>query len=404
MDLAKIRLDFPILSRTQGGRPYVYFDNGATSQKPWRVIKAIENYYTNQNSNIHRGVHALSREVTIAYEEARKTVQRHLGAASDKEIVFTRGTTESINLVAHCLGSIGFSEGDEIIITEMEHHSNILPWQALCSAKKGVLKFIPLERDGTLNLEALSILISSKTKLISFSHVSNTLGTINDAESICQIANEKGIPVFVDGAQAVPHMKPDVAALGCDFYTFSGHKLFGPTGIGVLYAKKKWLDEFPPYQLGGGIVKVVTMQSCELVEAPLKFEAGTPNIEGAIGLAEAIKYLDSVGWDNIARQEHELLTFMSAEIKKVPGVTVYGEAKNKVPVISFNLGSNHPFDVGTILDNYAIAVRTGHHCTQPIMQYYKIPGTVRASLAFYNTKEEVALFIEALHKSSKMLS
>jgi cysteine desulfurase/selenocysteine lyase len=404
MDLAKIRLDFPILSRTQGGRPYVYFDNGATAQKPWRVIKAIENYYTNQNSNIHRGVHALSREVTIAYEEARKTVQRHLGAASDKEIVFTRGTTESINLVAHCLGAIGLSEGDEIIITEMEHHSNILPWQALCCAKKAVLKYIPLERDGTLNLEALSVLITSKTKLISFSHVSNTLGTINDAKSICQIANEKGIPVFVDGAQAVPHMKPDVAALGCDFYTFSGHKLFGPTGIGVLYAKKKWLDEFPPYQLGGGIVKVVTMQSCELVEAPLKFEAGTPNIEGAIGLAEAIKYLDSVGWDNIARQEHELLTFMSDEIKKVPGVTVYGEAKNKVPVISFNLGSNHPFDVGTILDNYAIAVRTGHHCTQPIMQYYKIPGTVRASLAFYNSKEEVALFIEALHKSSKMLS
>jgi cysteine desulfurase/selenocysteine lyase len=391
----------------------VYFDNGATAQKPQQVIDAISHYYAFQNSNIHRGVHTLSREITIAYEEARKTIQLHLNAKLVGEIIFTKGTTESINLVAHCFGKINISEGDEIIITQMEHHSNIVPWQLLCEEKKAVLKFIPINEAGELMLEELPQLITSKTKLVAFTHISNTLGTINPVkEMIEQIhvlssslsENKRRAAILIDGAQAVPHLKPDVQDLDCDFYVFSGHKLFGPTGVGVLYGKEEWLQKFPPYQTGGGTIKTVTLQKTEFADAPLKFEAGTPHIEGGIGLAAAINYVAEIGFDNIQKHEHELLEYATKQLNEIQGLIIYGNAKHKTSVISFNVGTIHPFDIGTLLDKYGIAVRSGHHCTQPLCQFYNIPGTIRASFAFYNTFEEVDLFIEALKKSIRLLS
>ena len=404
-DVNKIRKDFPILSRTVNGKPLVYFDNGATSQKPQVVIDAISHYYAYQNSNIHRGVHTLSREITIAYEEARKTIQLHLNAKQASEIIFTKGTTESINLVAHCFGNLLITEGDEIIITQMEHHSNIVPWQLLCEEKKAILKYIPINQAGELLLEELPKLISAKTKLVAFTHISNTLGTINPVKDMIKtIRSLSKAAVLIDGAQAVPHLKPDVQDLDCDFYVFSGHKLFGPTGVGVLYAKELWLNQFGPYQTGGGTIKTVTLEKTEFADAPLKFEAGTPHIEGGIGLAAAIDYVTQLGFENIQKHEDDLLQYATKQLQAIEGIVIYGNAKHKTSVISFNVGSIHPFDIGTLLDKYGVAIRSGHHCTQPICQFYGIPGTIRASFAFYNTFDEVDIFIEALKKSIRLLS
>ncbi len=401
----EIRKDFPILSRTVNGKPLVYFDNGATAQKPQSVIDAISHYYAFQNSNIHRGVHTLSREITIAYEEARKTIQLYLNAKQASEIIFTKGTTESINLVAYCFGNLAITEGDEIIITQMEHHSNIVPWQQLCIERKAILKYIPINQDGELILEELPKLITPKTKLVSFTHISNTLGTINPVKDIIAIIRSlSNAAILIDGAQAVPHLKPDVQDLDCDFYVFSGHKLFGPTGVGVLYAKEEWLQKFGPYQTGGGTIKTVTLQKTEFADSPLKFEAGTPHIEGGIGLATAIKYITEIGFENIQKHEDDLLKYATKQLIEIEGLVIYGNAKHKTSVISFNVGSIHPFDIGTLLDKYGVAIRSGHHCTQPLWQFYNIPGTIRASFAFYNTFEEVDLFIEALKKSIRLLS
>lgn len=401
----EIRKDFPILSRTVNGKPLVYFDNGATAQKPQSVIDVISHYYAFQNSNIHRGVHTLSREITIAYEEARKTIQLHLNAKQASEIIFTKGTTESINLVAHCFGNLAIAEGDEIIITQMEHHSNIVPWQQLCIEKKTVLKYIPINQAGELILEELPKLITPKTKLVAFTQISNTLGTINPVKDIiATIRSLSNAAILIDGAQAVPHLKPDVQDLDCDFYVFSGHKLFGPTGVGVLYAKEEWLQKFGPYQTGGGTIKTVTLQKTEFADSPLKFEAGTPHIEGGIGLAAAIKYVTEIGFENIQKHEDDLLKYATKQLKEIEGLVIYGNAKHKTSVISFNVGSIHPFDIGTLLDKYGVAIRSGHHCTQPLWQFYNIPGTIRASFAFYNTFEEVDVFIEALKKSIRLLS
>ncbi len=401
----EIRKDFPILLRSVNGKPLVYFDNGATAQKPQSVIDAISHYYAYQNSNIHRGVHTLSREITIAYEEARKTIQLHLNAKQVSEIIFTKGTTESINLVAHSFGNLAIAEGDEIIITQMEHHSNIVPWQQLCEEKKAVLKFIPINQAGELILEELPKLITAKTKLVAFTQISNTLGTINPVkEMIATIRSLSKAAILIDGAQAVPHLKPDVQDLDCDFYVFSGHKLFGPTGVGVLFAKEEWLHKFGPYQTGGGTIKTVTLEKTEFADSPLKFEAGTPHIEGGIGLAAAIKYITEVGFENIQKNEDDLLHYATKQLKEIEGLVIYGNAKHKTSVISFNVGSIHPFDIGTLLDKYGVAIRSGHHCTQPLWQFYNIPGTIRASFAFYNTFEEVDVFIEALKKSIRLLS
>lgn len=404
-DINTIRKDFPILNRTVNGKPLVYLDNGATAQKPQAVIDAISHYYSYQNSNIHRGVHTLSREITIAYENARKTIQTHMNAAAAHEIIFTRGTTESVNLVAHCFGKISISAGDEILITQMEHHSNIIPWQQLCEEKQAVLKYIPINEAGELVLEELPKLLTPKTKLVAFTHISNTLGTINPVkEMIKTIRSLSGAVVLIDGAQAVPHLKPDVQDLDCDFYVFSGHKLFGPTGVGILYGKEEWLTKFPPYQTGGGTIKTVTLQKTEFADSPLKFEAGTPHIEGGVGLAAAIDYVNAIGFNAIREHEEALTHYATQKLLEIDHVKIYGTAKHKTSVISFNVGSIHPFDVGTLLDKYGIAIRSGHHCTQPICQFYDIPGTIRASFAFYNSMEEVNLFIEALKKSIRLLT
>jgi cysteine desulfurase/selenocysteine lyase len=404
-NIGAIRNDFPILNRTINGKPLVYLDNGATAQKPQAVIDAISHYYSHQNSNIHRGVHTLSREITIAYENARKTIQTHINAAHAHEIIFTRGTTESINLVAHCFGKISVSAGDEILITQMEHHSNIIPWQQLCEEKQAVLKYIPINQAGELVLEELPKLLTPKTKLVAFTHISNTLGTINPVkEMIKTIRSLSAAVVLIDGAQAVPHLKPDVQDLDCDFYVFSGHKLFGPTGVGILYGKEEWLAKFPPYQTGGGTIKTVTLQKTEFADSPLKFEAGTPHIEGGVGLAAAIDYVNTIGFDAIREHEEALMHYATQKLLEIEHVKIYGTAKHKTSVISFNVGSIHPFDVGTLLDKYGIAIRSGHHCTQPICQFYDIPGTIRASFAFYNSMEEVNLFIEALKKSIRLLT
>jgi cysteine desulfurase/selenocysteine lyase len=404
-DITKIREEFPILTKTINGKPLIYFDNGATAQKPKQVIDAITNYYTNQNSNIHRGVHTLSREITIAYEDARKTIHKHLNAKHAHEIIFTKGTTESINLVAHCFGKINIEAGDEIIITQMEHHSNIVPWQLLCEEKKAILKFIPINNDGELMLEELPKLITSKTKLVAFTHISNTLGTINPVKEIINtIRTLSKAAILVDGAQAVPHLQPNVQDLDCDFYVFSGHKLFGPTGVGILYGKEEWLTKFPPYQSGGGTIKTVTLHKTEFADLPLKLEAGTPHIEGGIGLAEAIKYVTEIGFEHIQKQEDDLLKHITKKLLEIEGLKIFGTSKHKTAVISFNVGDIHPFDIGTLLDKYGVAIRSGHHCTQPIWEFYNVPGTIRASLSFYNTIEEIDSFVEALKKSIRLLS
>ncbi len=402
-DIEQIRAGFPLLSRSVNGTALVYFDNGATAQKPQTVIDALDHYYSYQNANIHRGVHTLSQEITVAYENARATIQKHLNAAHAHEIIFTRGTTDSINLVASSFGKKFISKGDEIIISAMEHHSNILPWQQLCEEKGAILKVIPINNAGELQMDEYKKLLNGKTKIVAITHISNTLGTINPIDEIIQLAHAKNIPVLVDGAQAVAHTSVDVQALDADFYVFSGHKLFGPTGVGILYGKEKWLNAMPPYQVGGGTIKTVTFEKTEYADLPLKFEAGTPHIEGGIGLAAAIDYVNALGLKNIAAYEHELLLYVTAALEKIQGVKIIGTAKEKASVISFVVEGLHPYDIGVLLDAQGIAVRTGHHCTQPLMNFYCVPGTIRISLAFYNTKKEIDQFIIALERSIKRL-
>ena len=403
ISILDFRKDFPILSKQVNGKPLIYFDSGATAQKPKQVINAITNYYSQQNANIHRGVHTLSQEITTAYENARITVQKHINAKYSHEIIFTNGTTESINLVASTFGKIFINAGDEIIVSEMEHHSNILPWQQLCEEKKAILKVIPINDKGELLLDEYKQLLSPKTRLIAITHISNTLGTVNPLKEIISLAHTKNIPVLVDGAQAIPHINVDVQDLDADFYCFSGHKVYAPTGVGILYGKERWLRKLPNYQVGGGTIKTVSFTKTEYADIPLRFEAGTPHIEGGIGLASAIDYINAIGLGNISSYEHELTQYATEKLLAIDGLKIIGNSINKASVISFVLDGIHPYDIGVILDQLGIAVRTGHHCTQPLMDKYKIPGTIRASLAFYNTKEEIDALVKGVIKAKQML-
>jgi cysteine desulfurase / selenocysteine lyase len=404
LDVQKIRKDFPILSSMVNGKPLVYFDNAATSQKPWSVIKAIEHYYTDLNSNVHRGVHHLSQQATDAFEASRKKITAFINAEHDHEVIFTKGTTEGINLVAHCYGKQFVNHGDVIIISALEHHSNIVPWQLLCEDRGAQLKVIPINEKGELLLDELRAMLNEKVELIAVNYVSNSLGTINPVRDIIELAHKQNIPVLLDAAQAVQHMPVDVQELDVDFLAFSGHKMYGPTGIGVLYGKEKWLNLMPPYQGGGEMIKTVTFEKTTYNELPFKFEAGTPNIEAAICLSAAVDYINKIGLEKIQLYEHELLDYANEKLSEINGLKFVGTADNKASVVSFVVDKMHPYDVGTILDKLGIAVRTGHHCTQPLMDFYGIPGTVRASLAFYNTKEELDTLADAVKRSVRMLS
>jgi cysteine desulfurase/selenocysteine lyase len=403
LNINKIREDFPILRREVNGKPLVYFDNGASSQKPQLVIDTINKYYSYENSNIHRGIHTLSQEATNAYEEARKKVQHFIEAKHEHEIIFTSGTTGSINLVASSFGKKYLKKGDEIIISTMEHHSNIVPWQMICEEKQAILKVIPINDKGELVMDEFKKLLSPKTKLVAITHVSNTLGTINPIKEIIKLAKAAGAFVLIDGAQAVPHTKINVQDLDCDFYAFSGHKMLGPTGVGILYGKENILNDLPPYQGGGDMIKTVTFEKTTYNELPHKFEAGTPNIVGGIGLGVAIDYMNSVGIDKIEAYEHELLTYATEQIKQIEGVRIIGEAEKKASVLSFVVEGTHPSDIGMIIDKLGVAIRTGHHCTEPLMNRLNVPGTARASFAFYNTFEEIDIFIAALKRAVTML-
>ena len=403
LDIEKIRADFPILQTKVNGRPLVYFDNAASSQKPWKVIKAIEDYYTKLNSNVHRGVHHLSQKATDAFEASRRKVAAFINAAHDYEVIFTRGTTESINLVAHSFGKRFVNEGDVVIISALEHHSNIVPWQMLCEDRGAKLKVKKKKKKGELNIEAFRELLDDTVKIVSVNYVSNSLGTINPVKEIISLARYNDIPVMLDVAQAVQHMPIDVQELDVDFAAFSSHKMYGPTGIGVLYGKESWLNKMPPYQGGGEMIKTVTFDKTVYNELPFKFEAGTPHIEAVICLSAAIDYINEIGLDNIARYEHELLVYATEQLSMIEGIRFIGTADNKASVVSFNLDGIHAYDVGVILDQLGIAVRTGHHCTQPLMDIFCIPGTVRASFAFYNTKEEIDALVEGVKRASRML-
>lgn len=403
IDVQKIRKDFPILNRKVNGNPLIYLDNAATSQTPKQVIDCIVDYYSNYNANIHRGVHTLSQEATDKYEEARQTIQQHFNANKPEEIILTSGTTESINLVANGFASL-LDKNDEVIVSALEHHSNIVPWQMLCETTGATLKVIPMTNEGELDMIAYSKILSNHTKLVFVNHISNALGTINPIESIIKKAHEVGAAVLVDGAQACPHIKPDVQALNVDFYVASAHKLCGPTGVGMLYSKKDWLNKLPPYKGGGEMIATVTFKKTTYADLPHKFEAGTPNICGGIAFGAALNYMNSIGFETIATYEQELLNYATAQLLNIDGLTIYGTSAHKTSVISFNLEGIHPYDVGAILDKYGIAVRTGHHCAQPIMDFYNIPGTVRASFAFYNTKEEIDQLVKAVKKAQRMLS
>ena len=403
IDVTTIRKDFPILSRQVNGKPLVYFDNAATSQKPQQVIDVIVDYYSNYNANIHRGVHTLSQEATDKYEAARHTIQKHFNAKHAHEIIFTSGTTHSINLVAHGFSTL-LKQGDEVIVSALEHHSNIVPWQMLCEKTGAILKVIPMNQEGELVMSAYASLLSEKTKLVFVNHISNALGTINPIEEIIEKAHHAGAAVLIDGAQACPHLKPDVQALDVDFYVASAHKMCGPTGVGMLYGKEEWLKKLPPYQGGGEMIAEVTFEKTTYADLPHKFEAGTPNISGGIAFGAAIDYLNTIGFDAIENYEHTLLNYATQKLLEIEGLKIYGTSKHKTSVVSFNLEGIHPYDVGTILDKMGIAVRTGHHCAQPIMDYYKIPGTVRASFAFYNTKEEIDALVDGVKKAKLMLS
>jgi cysteine desulfurase/selenocysteine lyase len=403
LDIQKIRADFPILSQKVNGKPLVYFDNGATSQKPQVVIDAISNYYSEINANIHRGVHTLSQLATDAYEASRTTIQNHLNAKHNYEIIFTSGTTFGINLVANGFASL-LKADDEVMVSALEHHSNIVPWQFLCEKTGAKLVVIPMNEKGELILSEFDNLLSDKTKIVAVNHISNALGTVNPIEYIIKKAHEVGAAVLIDGAQATPHLRPDVQALDCDFYVFSGHKVCGPTGVGILFGKEEWLRKLPPYQGGGEMIAEVTFEKTTYADLPHKFEAGTPNIEGGIVLGTAIDYMNSIGFDNIAAYEQELLDYGTKRLQEIEGLKIFGTSENKASVISFNIDGIHPYDIGTIIDKLGIAVRTGHHCAQPIMQFFNIPGTIRASFAFYNTKEEIDIFVEAVKKAQMMLS
>lgn len=402
LDIQAIRNDFPILTQTVNGKPLVYFDNAATSQKPQVVIDAISNYYGTINANIHRGVHTLSQLATDAYEQSRQKIQAHLNAKHSYEVLFTAGTTHGINLVAHGFAAF-VKAGDEVMVSAMEHHSNIVPWQMLCERTGAKLTVIPMNEKGELIIEEFEKLLTEKTKIVAVNHISNSLGTINPIEHIIKKAHEVGAAVLIDGAQAAPHLKIDVQALDCDFYTFSGHKTCGPTGSGVLYGKEEWLDKLPPYQGGGEMIKEVTFEKTTYAGLPHKFEAGTPHIEGGIVLGTAIDYLNSIGLDNIMAYENELLHYGNEKLQEIEGIRFIGTAAKKTSVISFNVGEIHPYDIGAIVDKMGIAVRTGHHCTQPVMNFFKVPGTVRASFAFYNTKEEIDALVQAVLKAQRML-
>ena len=399
----KIRANFPILKRIVNGKPLVYFDNAATSQTPQIVIDAIVDYYSNYNANIHRGVHTLSQEATDKYEGARIKIQQHFNAKEAYEIILTAGTTHSINIVASGFSSL-LNAGDEIIVSALEHHSNIVPWQMLCEKTGAVLKVIPMFEDGSLDMESYHSLLNEKTKLVFCNHVSNALGTINPIKEIIDAAHKVNAAVLIDGAQATPHIKPDVQALDVDFYVASAHKLCGPTGVGLLYGKKEWLEKLPPYQGGGEMIETVSFKKTTYAGLPHKFEAGTPNICGGIAFGTAIDYMNSVGFEEIATYEDELLEYGTKELLKIEGLKIYGTTKEKTAVISFNVNEIHPYDIGSILDKLGIAVRTGHHCAQPIMDFYKIPGTIRASFSFYNTKEEIDILIKGVKKAQMMLS
>lgn len=400
-DVQTVRSQFPVLNRTIGKNRLVYFDNGATAQKPKSVIDRIQKYYSEENANIHRGVHHLSQVATSAYEEVRIQIAKYINANHSEEIIFTKGTTDSINLVAHSFGKL-LNEGDEVLITGMEHHSNIVPWQMLAEEKNLTLRYIPITETGEL-VNDWGSYITSKTKMISLTHVSNALGTVNPIQNIIEKAREVGAKVLVDGAQSLQHFKIDVQALDIDFFAFSGHKIFGPTGTGVLYGKKDLLDAMPPYQGGGDMIKEVTLQKTTYNDLPHKFEAGTPNIAGIIGLGAAFDFLNELPMKEVIAHETQLLRYAEEQLQKIEGLRIIGTAKDKVSVISFLVDGTHPYDVGTILDQQGVAVRTGHHCTQPIMQFFDIPGTIRASFALYNTNEEVDIFVKALEKALGML-
>ena len=402
-DVEKIRQDFPILSKKVNGHPLVYFDNAATSQKPEVVINSIVDYYSNYNANIHRGVHKLSQVATDAYELSRKKIKKHFNASKDYEIIFTSGTTHGINIVASGFSKF-LNKGDEIIISAMEHHSNIVPWQMLCEKTGALLKVIPMNEDGDLIISEYESLLSNNTKLVFVNHVSNSLGTVNPIKDIIDKAHQKGAAVLIDGAQATSHLVPDFQELGVDFYVTSAHKMCGPTGIGILYGKEEWLNKLPPYQGGGEMISEVTFEKTTYADLPHKFEAGTPNIVGAIGFGMALDYLNNLGFDSIESYETELLNYATNKLKEIPGFKMYGEAKHKTSVISFNIGELHSYDIGTILDKFGIAVRTGQHCAQPVMDYFGISGTVRASFSFYNTKEEIDYFCKSLERAVAMLS
>ncbi len=402
MDVLKIRKDFPILHREVNGKPLVYLDNAATSQTPQQVIDVIVDYYSRYNANIHRGVHTLSQEATDAYEQSRQKIQQHFNVAHPYEIIFTSGTTHAINLVANGFASL-LNKGDEIMVSALEHHSNIVPWQMLCERTGAILKVIPMDLNGELMMEEYHNLLSNKTKLVFCNHVSNALGTVNPIVEIINAAHEVGAAVLIDGAQAAPHIKADVQELDVDFYVVSAHKLCGPTGVGMLYGKEEWLKKLPPYQGGGEMIAEVSFEKTTYADLPHKFEAGTPNICGGIAFGAALDYMNGIGFDAIAAYEHELLEYATKQLLAIEGLKIYGEAKEKTAVISFNIEGIHPYDIGAILDKLGVAVRTGHHCAQPIMDFFKIPGTVRASFSFYNTKEEVDVLVESVKRARAML-
>lgn len=401
-DIHKIREDFPILARQVYSKPLVYLDNGATTQKPRCVVDVMSEEYYSVNANVHRGVHFLSQQATELHEASRETVRRFINATSTNEIIFTRGTTESINLLVSSFGEAFMDEGDEVIISTMEHHSNIVPWQLL-AAKRGIaIKVIPMNDQGELMMEEYKKLFTSKTRIVSVAHVSNVLGTVNPVSEMIRFAHEQGVPVLVDGAQSIPHMPVDVQLLDADFYVFSGHKVYGPTGVGVLYGKESWLDRLPPYQGGGEMIQTVSFEKTTFNELPFKFEAGTPDYIGTTGLARAIDYVSAIGMDNIAAYEHELTTYATERLMQIPGMRIFGRAAEKGSVISFLVGDIHHFDMGTLLDRLGIAVRTGHHCAQPLMQRLGIEGTVRASFGLYNTKEEIDVLVAGIERVSRM--
>ena len=401
-NVEEIRKDFPILKRKVNGYALVYFDNAATSQTPQQVIDSIVDYYSNYNANIHRGVHTLSQEATDKYETARKKIQTHFNAGKPHEIIFTSGTTHGINLVASGFASI-LQKGDEILVSALEHHSNIVPWQMLCEKTGAVLKVIPMDQNGELLLDEYEKLLSEKTKIVTVNHVSNALGTVNPIKKIIDKAHSFGAAVLIDGAQAAPHIKADVQALDVDFYMASAHKMCGPTGVGMLYGKEEWLKKLPPYQGGGEMIATVTFEKTTYADLPHKFEAGTPNICGGIAFGAALDYMNAIGIEEIAKYENQLLEYATKKLQEIEGIKIYGTAQDKTAVISFNIEGIHPYDIGTIIDKLGIAVRTGHHCTQPIMDYFKIPGTIRASFSFYNTTQEIDLFIAAVKRAKTML-